>query len=533
VEPLRPSDFDDGSTPAVKDKTPIAQPALDASGWARFFWRQLTSMRTALILLLLLALAAIPGSLVPQRSSDPNGVIRYQREDPELYAILEGLQLFDTFTSVWFSSIYLLLFISLIGCIVPRTLHHWRALRSTPPKTPARLERLEHYRSISVPGDPEEILTRATTVLRSAGFRVAPEPGAVSGERGYLRETANLVFHFALVGILVALAAGTGFKYSGQRIIIEGQSFTNQLSSYDFFNPGRFFREDQLEPYVLSLESFSTEYVFDVNTGFANPLDFAAAIRITEPGLSTNATLRVNEPLSVRGTSVYLLGNGFAPWITVRSAEGSVVFSQPVPFLPQDSNLTSVGVVKIPDGLTEQTGMLGFFYPSAVVLPSGALSSVFPQPDQPVLTLNVFEGDLGLNEGIPRNVYSLDTDEMTQITGGDTGRDSLVLGLGQRQELPGNRGSVEFQALPRFISVDIHRDPTQIPVGVAALFIMAGLIVSLFVTRRRAWIRVIPGSPNTVEFAALARGDDPGLGPALVALVEEFSQTENSKLEPS
>jgi cytochrome c biogenesis protein len=72
-------------------------------------WRQLTSMKTALVLLLLLALAAIPGSLVPQRSSDPNGVIRYQREDPELYALLDGLQLFDTFTSVWFSAIYLLL----------------------------------------------------------------------------------------------------------------------------------------------------------------------------------------------------------------------------------------------------------------------------------------------------------------------------------------------------------------------------------------------------------------------------------------
>ena len=525
MEPLRPSDFDDGSKAPV-----IQQPTLGATGWARFFWRQLTSMRTALILLLLLALAAIPGSLVPQRSSDPNGVIRYQREDPELYAILDGLQLFDTFTSVWFSAIYLLLFVSLIGCILPRTLHHIKALRGVPPKTPSRLERLEHYQTLKVAGDPDELLARGTALLKKSGFRVLQEQGAVSAERGYLRETANLVFHFALVGILVALAAGTGFKYSGQRIIIEGQSFTNQLSSYDFFNPGRFFTEDQLEPYVLTLQSFEPEYVFDVQSGFANPLDFTADIRVIEPSGTSNALLRVNEPLAVSGTSVYLLGNGYAPWITVRSASGDVVFSQPVPFLPQDSNLTSVGVVKIPDGLSEQTGMLGFFYPSAVVLPSGALSSVYPEPDQPVLTLNVFEGDLGLNEGIPRNVYSLDTDDMVQVTGGDTGLDSLVLGLGQTQDLPGGRGSVEFQALPRFISVDVHRDPTQIPVGIASLLIMGGLGVSLFVTRRRAWIRVLPGSPNTIEFAALARGDDPGLGPALNRWVEEFSKAENSKL---
>jgi len=528
VEPLRPSDFDDGSkAPAIQ------QPSLDAAGWRRFLWRQLTSMRTALFLLLLLALAAIPGSLVPQRSSDPNGVIRYQREDPELFAILDGLQLFDTFTSVWFSAIYLLLFISLIGCILPRTAHHLRALRQPPPSTPERLERLEHYQTLQVPGDAGELTKRAEAVLKKAGFRVAPEPTAVAAERGYLRETANLVFHFALVGILVALAAGTGFKYSGQRIIIEGQSFTNQLTSYDSFSPGRFFREGQLEPYGLTLDTFTPVYEFNTSTGFANPLDFTAALTVSDSSGARDALLKVNEPLDVSGTSVYLLGNGFAPWITVRSEQGRVVFSQPVPFLPQDSNLTSVGVVKIPDGLREQTGMLGFIYPSAVVLASGALSSVYPEPDQPILTLNVFEGDLGLNEGIPRNVYSLDTDDLTQITGGDTGEDSLVLGLGQVQELPGGRGSVEFTALPRFISVDVHRDPTQLPVAISSFLIMAGLVVSLFVTRRRAWIRVIPGSPNTVEFAALARGDDPGLAAALERLVEDFSQTTSSKLEES
>ena len=175
--------------------------------------------------------------------------------------------------------------------------------------------------------------------------------------------------------------------------------------------------------------------------------------------------------------------------------------------------------------------MLGFFYPSAVALETGALNSVYPEPDQPVLTLNIFEGDLGLNEGIPRNVYSLDTDELTQITGGDTGLPSLVMALGQRQELPGGRGSVEFTALPRFISVDIHRDPTQVPVAISSFFIVAGLVVSLFVTRRRAWIRVREGKKKTAEFAVLARGDDPGLPLELERLVKEFSNLSNSRVK--
>ncbi|MBX9718880.1 MAG: cytochrome c biogenesis protein ResB, partial [Microbacteriaceae bacterium] len=65
------------------------QPKLDVAGWLRFAWRQLTSMRTALVLLLLLAVAAIPGSLVPQRSADPNGVVQYERDNPEMFAVLD------------------------------------------------------------------------------------------------------------------------------------------------------------------------------------------------------------------------------------------------------------------------------------------------------------------------------------------------------------------------------------------------------------------------------------------------------------
>ena len=527
MEPLRPSDYDDGT-----EARAIQQPALGFVGAGRFVWRQLTSMRTALILLLLLALAAIPGSLVPQRSSDPNGVVQFRRDDPELFEVLDALQLFDTFTSAWFSSIYLLLFISLVGCILPRTSHHLKALTSPPPATPSRLERFEHYRVETTHGAPEQLLRTAEETLRSRGYRVVVQKDSVSGERGYLRETANLLFHFALVGILLGLALGTGFKYQGQRVLVEGQTFTNQLTSYDSFNPGRFFSDSTLEPYSLMLNTFTPTYQFDLTSGRANPLDFGADMTLTDGSGARDVVLRVNQPLDHQGTSVYLLGNGFAPWITVYAPDGDVVFSQPVAFLPQDSNLTSLGVVKIPDGLASQLGMIGFFYPSAVALATGALTSVYPEPDQPVLTLNVFRGDLGLDEGIPRNVYSLDTESLTQVTGGETGRDSLVMGLGERVDLPSGLGSVEFTELRRFVSVDVHRDPTQLPVALSAVGIMAGLIVTLFVTRRRAWIRITGNGKGEarVEFAALARGDDPGLGKGLDELVHAFSKVEKSTL---
>ena len=154
----RPSDHFDSPSPAPESarepgSASITQPKLGVVGWLRWFWRQLSSMRTALFLLLLLALAAVPGSLVPQRSSDPNGVTQYFVDNPTLAPILDSVQMFSVYSSVWFSSIYLLLFISLVGCVIPRTKHHFDALRSAPPKTPARLNRLGGFITRQTQGD--------------------------------------------------------------------------------------------------------------------------------------------------------------------------------------------------------------------------------------------------------------------------------------------------------------------------------------------------------------------------------------------
>jgi cytochrome c biogenesis protein len=547
VEPLRPSDHFDSERPAAVAAAgasgPIAQPKLNAMGWLRFGWRQLTSMRTALVLLLLLAVAAIPGSLVPQRTADPNGVVQFRQNNPEQFAILDTLQVFDTYSSVWFSAIYLLLFISLIGCVIPRTQHHWRALRARPPATPARLKRLVGYTERRADGlgatGVDDALDAARRALRRDRYRVERYGNSLSAERGYVRETGNLVFHFALVGILATVGFAGGFGYNGQRVIIENQTFTHQLTSFDSFSPGRFFDEARLDPFSIRLDEFEAVYDINTATGAPIPLDFAASVTVAKDGTERAELIKVNEPISIGGTTAYLLGNGFAPWITVYDPDGTAVFSQPVPFLPQDSNLTSLGVIKVPDGLDEQLGMIGFFYPSAVVLDSGALASIFPDPDQPVLTLNAYVGDLELNEGVPRNAFNLDVDELTQVTGGDTDIASLVLGLGDTAELPDGLGSVGFSSVPRFVSLDVHHDPTQAGVLISSVLAFAGLLTSLFVPRRRLWITAsldgdgdggrggeADGNGVTLQYAGLARGDDPGLERA----VEQFAEAHAAQI---
>jgi cytochrome c biogenesis protein len=525
------SDFDSPDAPRKNRlDAQIRGPKLGPLEFVRWVWRVLTSMRTAIILLVLVAFASIPGSLVPQRSSDPNGVIVFRDANPELFQFYESIQLFDTFTSVWFSSIYLLLFISLIGCIVPRTLYHWRILRAEPAAEPASWVRLPFRRSEPATGGTVAALDRAEVVLRAAHYRVVRNDTSIRAEFGYLRETGNLVFHVALVGILATLAVTGGYGWSGQRVIIEGQTFTNQLASYDSFNPGSWFTEQQLEPYGVTLDSFTPEYTKDPVKQVWMPIDFTANVSVNEGDATRDVTLKVNEPLVAGNSQMYLLGNGYAPVITVRDPQGNVVFDQPVVFLSQDANLTSVGVVKVPDGLSEQIGMQGFFYPSAIDLDSGALSSNNPEPTNPTVTFNIYTGDLGLDSGATANVFQLPVESLTQIAGRHTGTD-VVLTPGDVFELPGGLGSIEFTSLRRFIGVEIRNDPTQFGVALSTFFIVTGLLASLGTRRRRVWIRV-SGSARTpeLEWGGMARGDDPRLDAALDRLVDKTRQTPTGKV---
>jgi cytochrome c biogenesis protein len=125
-------------------------------------------MRTAVILLALLALAAIPGSLFPQRNvaSDPAAVIQYTHEHPRLAPWLDRLGMFDVYASPWFAAIYVLLLVSMTGCVLPRSRRLWQSVRSAPPPAPRNLARLEGHRAWETTREPAEIIATAAGHLR-------------------------------------------------------------------------------------------------------------------------------------------------------------------------------------------------------------------------------------------------------------------------------------------------------------------------------------------------------------------------------
>jgi cytochrome c biogenesis protein len=488
--------------------------------WPRWFWRQLTSMRTALFLLLLLAIAAVPGSVYPQRSADPNGVRIFFDNNPDIAEVMDDFQLFDVYTSVWFSAIYILLFVSLVGCVVPRTKVHFEALKAQPVQTPQNLKRMPVHQEVS---DQPGYLEAAFKVLRSKRYKVALQGDSVSAEKGYIRETGNLIFHFSLIGVLIAVGVGGGLSFSGQRVLVVGDSFVNNLASYDSFSPGTFFDESRLEPFSVTLDDFQVLYDLQNPNNLGQPIDFIATV--TSEGKQSE--VRVNYPLEAPGASIYLTGNGFAPVITVFDGEGNVAFSGPSVFLPQDSNMTSLGVIKVPDALPEQVGIIAFFYPTAEQLESGAYTSIYPDPIDPLMTMNVYSGDLGLDEGIPKNVFALDTTDLEVVASRDGPNDPIQLRIGETVDLPNQLGKVRFDGLLRFASLDVAYNPGGIWVLFFAMLSLFSMGLSLMTPRRRIWVR--RNGDGTIELAALARSDDPRLEEVLVEIRSEIESKVGSK----
>jgi cytochrome c biogenesis protein len=535
------------STPAAgkvsEAKADAALPALGPKEMLRWAWTQLTSMRTALFLLLLLAVAAVPGSLFPQRPANPSVVTQYIKDNPDYGKLLDTLQLYDVYSSAWFSAIYLLLFISLIGCVVPRAIAHYKAMRSQPPRTPKRLSRLPEYGTLVIPagaGIPApDAIHSAAGLLKKRGYRVEvrDDDGArpsLGAERGFLKEVGNLVFHTSLIGVLVSVAIGGLFGYSGQRILVEGDTFVNTLVGYDQFTPGTNFQSSQLQPYSIQLDKFDITFDRESEGKFGQPIDFSAAVTTKEnpDAPAQQETLKVNDPVTLGGTSIYLTGNGYAPVVTIRDGAGNVAMQGPVVAKLQGDNYYSSVVIKVPDASPDQLGFAGFFLPTAFVSDEGVSFSGDPELFNPQLTLNSYYGDLGLDDGAPQNVFELDVKDLTPLNARNLDAGGITLSPGTSYTLPDGKGTISFDGVKRYIGVDIHHNPGQLYALIFALLAVAGLVLSLYVNRRRVWVRTgtHEDGRTMVEYGLLARGEDHRLAGEAAALRKLL--TEEWQLDP-
>jgi cytochrome c biogenesis protein len=486
-------------------------PPATGAGWGRWAWRQLTSMRTALILLFLLALGSVPGSILPQQGSDPASVTQYFTSHPAIAPWLNRLGLFNVFAAPWFAAIYILLFASLVGCVVPRTFKLVGSARTPPPRAPRNLARLPHAVTYPSALSPDAAVGAAASVLGGQRFRLrrpaAGDDGRwLAAEKGYLREVGNLLFHLSLLGVLLSIALGGLFGYKADELVTEGQTFSDSTAQLAEFHPGRLVSGSDLAPFSLTLDKFTADYI-DSGASIGQPAGFSANVSYTaSPGAPTKTyEIQVNHPLSVDSVKVYLIGHGYAPEFRVTGPNG-VAYDEATPFIPANTNtMLSDGVVKAPNA---SLGFEGVFVPTAYMANGTTLESIFPAANNPEVSLIGYSGNLGMNSGAPQSVYQLDTSQMTEVAGGPH-----LMTPGSTWKLPGKLGSITYVGTAQWVSLEITHDPGQIPALVCGILAIAGLLLSFFIRRRRVFVRAVPGpggAGSVVTVGGLTRTDASG-----------------------
>ncbi|MGW5558877.1 cytochrome c biogenesis protein ResB [Micromonospora sp. NPDC003944] len=490
-------------------------------------WRQLTSMRTALILLFLLAIAAIPGSVLPQRGVSPEKVNEYFVDHPDWAPRLDRIGAFEVFGSVWFSAIYLLLFTSLIGCITPRLRDHIRALRSRPPAAPKRMARLPQHTVLPAPPGGAEAVAE---VLRRRRWRVQVRGDEVSAEKGYLKETGNLLFHTSLIAVLIGVALGSWYGWSGNRLLVAGEdkAFCNTRQQYAEAKLGPRVDSTDLPRFCLRLDDFEARFLESGQPDFFN-----AKVTVDGPDEPTrSANFSVNSPLRLKDASVYLLGHGYAPVIRYTDRFGSSQISDD-PFLTTgDMGLTSEGLAAFPDANVDpatgqrvpdqQMAFTGIYLPTAP--DKGPFArSLYPTERNPALNLVAYRGNLGRDAGIPGSIYQLDQRQVRTGKVKEVG--TKLLRKGETWTLD-DGATVEFLGTKRYVTLSIRHDPGATPLLISCAVLLVGLMGSLFGRRRRVFFRVVPGDPgkgsptsgsSLMEVGGLPRTDYPGFA-------EEFAQ---------
>ncbi|MFD0967148.1 cytochrome c biogenesis protein ResB [Plantactinospora endophytica] len=457
-------------------------------------------MRTALILLFLLAVAAIPGSVLPQRNINIENVNRYAVEHPDLFPVLDRIGGFDVYASPWFSAIYVLLFTSLVGCIVPRLRDHVRALRAAPPPAPKRLDRLPQHAVLT---DSDGDLAAIAAVLRKRRWRVVVRDDTVSAEKGFLKETGNLLFHFSLIGVLLGVGLGSWYGWHGNRLLVAGpdNAFCNNLQQYAESKLGHQVDGSDLPPFCLELTDFHAAFL---PTG--QPESFRATTLVEEDGAAPRReSFSVNDPLRLDGASVYLLGHGYAPILRYTDRNGEAQESDDA-FLTIDGNLTSEGVAAFPDvNLDPATGARnpdlqvafeGLYFPTTPDSPP-FVRSTYPAERSPGVMLFAYRGNLGLDAGVPGSVYRLDQRQVSSGRLKQIGEGKL-LRPGEKWTLDDGT-SVEFLGTRKYITISVRYDPGERIVLISSVLLLVGLMPSLFGRRRRVWFRISPVPPDGVS----------------------------------
>jgi len=492
-------------------------------------WRTLRSMRTALILLLLLALAAVAGSLLPQWPNSPERVIQYQRDHGLWGTFLQRAGAFDVFGSWWFVLITVLLFVSLVACLIPRTRATWRAVRQKPIQA-REIDAFKHYREIPVSVGPDDVVEASRRVLVRRFYRVARAAGqpAVAAEKGAAREVGSLLFHWAFILLMFGVIFGKGTGFAGYAVITEGDTWVDARANYDGqIRTGRFF-DGAFTGIGIRLRSFESAFR---DTG--QPMDFVSRVDLLDRqgNLVRQQDIRVNHPAKIEGLNIYQINFGWASVLEVRDGgevltrQAMVLDREPAPDGVPAFAMPWYGVLKV-TSVRPQMAIEVELYPDsralAEQLRTGRPAAMLVAYD-PVIRYTVWRGRL-----TDPSPTSLDTTFMRETARGIVGGGRTAdLTTGEQLE-PGQGAdglTISFPDLRHYSVLQVTRDRGVPIVLAAAILILLGLLPALYTSRRKVWVRAEPhGEGSMLKIGGFALQRKPQFEAEFAKLVDAIAR---------
>jgi cytochrome c biogenesis protein len=449
-------------------RAPAADPLGLPARAGRRLYGLFTSVRFAVVQIVLIALAGVIGIVLPQLPSSAfRSAADYAtrmdairaRLDPGLgqgvVGLFERLGFFRVFTAPWFTFLLVLLVVSIVICTLDRTPRLWRQsvdIRVAQPD-PFFDPRLPD-RAVIAGGLAEDDVRGA---LARARFRVRVEHDAargtayVYGDRHQYVKLATLLSHMGLIGFLVAGAVTSVFGFEDGFLLPVGQATPiDRIGTPD----------------LVTIKNLAFEAPRDSSGRFT---DFSTDLAVYQGGREiARKTIRVNDPLEAAGYTIHQNFFGPSADLTIRDAGGALLWSGPIP-LDQVNAGRPYGRFAIPgrdEGMELLLDKATDGSPMLVVLgytPTGATN-----PDGTPEVRSTFVG--GLSSGLA-------------YTSGDGLRVTLA-------------------RIGAYSGVIVKRDPGALIIWLSFLLLIVGLSITFYLPRRRVWARI--GEDGEVRLVARA-----------------------------
>jgi cytochrome c biogenesis protein len=266
-------------------------------------WSFFSSVRLTLFLLIIIALAAIFGTVIPQQDAARGA---FEKLPPALAGVLRFLQLYDLYHSTWFLLLMGLLTVNLVVCSLNRLPSSLRLYRRKPElDRPGLYEDLSPERILVAEGNPKDEAVKMERVLGksfgAAERKKTDQADYLWGHRGAWSYFGVYVIHTGVLVIILGALIGSILGFDGNVNIPEGGS-ADRIE----LRGGKGVME---LGFNVMCDKFDVEfYDSGMPKLYKSDLSF-----LTDGQIQARGSLMVNHPLEFNGISFYQSSYGAVP----------------------------------------------------------------------------------------------------------------------------------------------------------------------------------------------------------------------------